>query len=217
MWSKPSWHYTAWHAWPNSILSLRPCLLYYLTSTSLSLSHGGESENECWKSEGNESVLLSLFQSLKIIDEYPTSQTIKRKTSFHVQLSIIMILTLTIIFSQSGNKISTQNEFPVKPSRGCWVLTETKPVLVFMERLSALEELIAAELTIGVFLRRVRVRRRLPGQVIYNRKLTQKERERGWTINFLGSFVVQQTLPSFLNKIRPISVCYCKTASLLNI
>ena len=58
-------------------------------------------------------------------------------------------------------------------------MTETKPVLVFMERLSALEELIAAELTIGVFLRRVRVRRRLPGQVIYNRKLTQKERERG--------------------------------------
>ena len=32
----------------------------------------------------------------------------------------------------------------------------------------------AGRLTIGVFLRRARVRRRLPGQVIYNRKLTLK-------------------------------------------
>ena len=136
---------TQFHSLPPTLCSV--LFNFHLSlSLSLSLSHGGESENECWKSEGNESVLLSLFQSLKIIDEYPTSQTIKRKISFHVQLSIIMILTLTIIFSQSGNKISTRNEFPVKPSRGCWVLTETKQVLVFMERLSALAELIAAEL-----------------------------------------------------------------------
>ena len=42
------------------------------------------------------SIYLSLIQSLKIIDEYSARQTIKPRMSFHVQLSIIMILTLTI-------------------------------------------------------------------------------------------------------------------------
>ena len=38
---------------------------------------------------------------------------------------------------QSGNKISTENEFPATKWR---LLTGTKLVLVFMERLSALQE-----------------------------------------------------------------------------
>ena len=53
--------------------------------------------------------------------------------------------------------------------------------------ISITAEFRTAERPIGVFLRRVGVRRRLPGQVIYNRKLTQSRQK--MNNQYFGSIV----------------------------